>query len=149
MNEQPSLGTIEHKAIDRRTDYLYRLSLKGLIRNEAGEVLVVKESGRDWWDLPGGGMDHNENIKQAIARELKEEVNLDGDFKYRIIATDEPAYLQTYNFWQVRLIFKIVPESMTFSVGEDGDEIAFMHPDTFVNSSSAAERHIYRYAQYA
>lgn len=57
-------GVIEHLEGTRKTDYLYRLSIKGIIFNDTGEILFVKESGRDWWDLPGGGMDHGEDIKQ-------------------------------------------------------------------------------------
>jgi hypothetical protein len=53
---------------------------------------------------------------------MKEEVNLEGDFTFRIIATDEPAYLEVHNFWQLRLIFAITPSSYDFSAGDDGDE---------------------------
>ena len=60
-------GVVEHLEKIRKTDYLYRLSIKGIIFNDAGEILFVKESGRDWWDLPGGGMDHGEDIETAIA----------------------------------------------------------------------------------
>ena len=56
-------GEIHHANNPGRTDYLYRVSLKSVIFNDHGEVLVVKESGRDWWDIPGGGMDHGESIK--------------------------------------------------------------------------------------
>lgn len=108
------------------TDYLYRLSIKGIIFNDVGEILFVKESGRDWWDLPGGGMDHGEDIKTAIAREMKEEVNLTGDFTYRIVYVDDPAELKNAKVLQVRLIFVIRPEVMEFSPGDDGDEIIFM-----------------------
>jgi 8-oxo-dGTP pyrophosphatase MutT (NUDIX family) len=149
MPEQISLGVINHKTPDRRTDYLYRISIKGLVRNEEGEVLVVKESGRGSWDLPGGGMDHNEDIKRAIAREMKEEVNLNGDFTYKIIAVDDPAYLSMHDFWQVRLIFEVKPDNMSFSAGEDGDEIAFINPDIFKTSESEVERRIYMYANIA
>jgi 8-oxo-dGTP pyrophosphatase MutT (NUDIX family) len=146
MSEQTALGIIKHATSNRRTDYLYRISIKSLIRNENGEVLVVKETGRGWWDLPGGGMDHGENIEFAIAREMKEEVNLEGNFTYRVIDIDDPAYLQVHDFWQVRLIFEVKPDSMSFSVGEDGDEVAFMNPDGFRNSESEVERRIYKYA---
>lgn len=146
MSEQTALGIINHKTSNRRTDYLYRISIKGLVRNEKGEVLVVKETGRDWWDLPGGGMDHSENIKLAIAREMKEEVSLEGNFTFRVIDVDDPAYLKNHDFWQVRLIFEVKPDSMSFSAGEDGDEIAFMSPETFKKSESEVERRIYRYA---
>ena len=38
-------------------DCLYRISLKALIYNDVGQILVVKEIDRTYWDLPGGGMD--------------------------------------------------------------------------------------------
>ena len=119
-------GVIEHPEGTRKTDYLYRLSIKGIIFNNAGEILFVKESGRDWWDLPGGGMDHGEDIKTAIAREMKEEVNLTGDFSYKIVHVDDPAELKNAKVLQVRLIFVIRPEVMEFSPGDDGDEVAFI-----------------------
>ena len=119
-------GVVEHLEGTRKTDYLYRLSIKGIIFNDVGEILFVKESGRDWWDLPGGGMDHGEDIKTAIAREMKEEVNLTGDFSYKIVHVDDPAELKNAKVLQVRLIFVIRPEVMEFSPGDDGDEVAFI-----------------------
>lgn len=149
MSEQLSLGVVPHDDGSRKTDFLYRISLKCLIRNENGEVLVVKETGRDWWDLPGGGMDHGENLRAAIAREMKEEVNLEGDFDYRIVDVDEPARLRIHNFWQLRLIFAVEPRGMTFSAGDDGDEIAFMDPQDFKDSQSEVERRIFKYSETA
>ena len=119
-------GVVGHPDSSRKTDYLYRLSIKGIILNNAGEILFVKESGRDWWDLPGGGMDHGEDMKTAIAREMKEEVNLTGDFSYKIVHVDDPAELKNAKVLQVRLIFVIRPEVMEFSPGDDGDEVAFI-----------------------
>jgi 8-oxo-dGTP pyrophosphatase MutT (NUDIX family) len=147
MNAQNSHGVINHAAPStRKTDYLYRVSIKCLVRNAKGEVLVVKESGRDWWDLPGGGMDHQEILKTAIAREMHEEVTLTGDFDYKIIEIDEPAYLPDHNFWQLRLIFEVYPKHMAFAAGEDGDHVAFISPDTFKVSKSEVERRIYKYS---
>ena len=71
-------------------------------------------------------MDHGEDIKTAIAREMKEEVNLTGDFSYKIVHVDDPAELKNAKVLQVRLIFVIRPEVMEFSPGDDGDEIIFM-----------------------
>lgn len=146
MTKQNSLGVIDQGKSDRRIDYLYRISVKSLIRNEKGEVLVVKETGRDWWDLPGGGMDHGEDLKATIAREMEEEVNLSGDFEFRVISVDEPAYLDAHDFWQVRLVFELKPVNMEFSLGEDGDEVEFINPEQFKDSLSEVERRIYRYA---
>lgn len=146
MTRQNSLGLISHSEdSNRRTDYLYRISLKGLIRNEKGEILVVKETGRTSWDLPGGGMDHNEDIKTALARELKEEINFNGNFDYKIIHVDEPFYIESRDWWQARLIFEITPDNMSFSAGDDGDEIAFINANDFENSPAEPERRIFKY----
>lgn len=147
MSEEKVFGVVPHDASSRRTDFLYRVSLKCLIRNDAGEVLVVKEAGRTWWDLPGGGMDHGESIKAALAREMKEEVNLAGGFAHEIIAVDEPKLLGQYSFWQIRLIFELHPDRMDFSPGEDGDEVAFMDPASFKDSDVTTEQRVYRYSQ--
>lgn len=148
MHTQNSLGVVEHgKESTRRTDYLYRISLKCLIRNTEGHILVNKELGRDYWDLPGGGMDHGEDIRTSIAREMQEEVNLQGDFTYKIIAVEEPAHLGSHNFWQVRLIFEVIPENMEFKPGEDSDEIAFMSPESLKSSRHPVEQRIYVYSQ--
>lgn len=144
MNQLPH-GVIKHSRTNRRTDYLFRISLKCLIRNASGDVLVVKESGRTWWDLPGGGMDHGEDIKTAIARELKEEINLISDFTYRVIDVESPGLLQPQNLWQIRLIFMVEPQQLPVGPADDGDEIAFMPAASFAHSAIKTERLIYMY----
>ena len=52
----------------------YRVSVKAKIEQD-GKILLVKEDGKDW-DLPGGGIEHNESIAEALKRELKEEIGL-------------------------------------------------------------------------
>lgn len=140
-----SHGVVNHDD-SRRTDYLYRVSLKCLIRNDNGHVLVVKESGRDWWDLPGGGMDHGETIRSAIAREMKEEVNMEGDFEYTVLDVDEPRHLQAHSFWQLRLIFEVKPHNLTFSPGDDGDAVMFIPPEVLKDSMHRNERLVYQYS---
>lgn len=140
-------GVIDQSALNRKNDYLYRVSLKGLVRNKKGEVLVVKEAGRTWWDLPGGGMDHNENVHSALAREMHEEVKLSGDFSYRPIFVDEPGFLEHANVWQLRIVFEIIPENFDFSTGEDAYELSFINPDEFKESANSTEQNIYRYVK--
>jgi len=60
----------------------YRVSLKAIIRNEKGEVLVNKEQGRTSWGLPGGGWDHGESQLDCMKRELKEEIGYEGGAEY-------------------------------------------------------------------
>lgn len=145
MTKQPH-GIIDQSELGRKTDYLYRVSIKGLIRNTDGHVLVVKEAGRTWWDLPGGGMDHDESIKSALAREMYEEVGLTGDFSYKVIAVDNPGFLSHANVWQLRLIFEVVPEIFPTEAGNDADEIRYINPSELRDSEHSAERSVFEYA---
>lgn len=147
MTENEILGKINQDYIGRKTDYLYRLSIKALIRNDKGEVLVVKETGRTWWDLPGGGMDHDETIKEAIARELYEEVRMTGEFTYRVIAIEDPSLLKNAKVLQVRIIFEVVPENMNFEPGDDGDDVMLIDPIQLKGSQNHSEGRVYDYAQ--
>ena len=145
MTKQPH-GIIDQSELGRKTDYLYRVSIKGLIRNTDGQVLVVKEAGRTWWDLPGGGMDHDESIKSALAREMHEEVGLTGDFSYKVITVDNPGFLSHANVWQLRLIFEVVPETFPTEAGNDADEIRYINPSELRDSEHSAERSVFEYA---
>lgn len=142
-------GVIEYGDTERKTDYLYRVSMKGLVLNNEGQVLVVKESGRSGWDLPGGGMDHGETMKQALAREMKEEVSLEGDFNFRIIAVEDPGLIESSSILQIRLIFQIIPENMNFKPGVDADEARFIDHELLRDSNNFAESKVYEYVQLA
>ena len=149
MQSELPHGVVNHTSIARKTDYLFRVSIKCLILADDGRVLVVKEGGRTWWDLPGGGMDHDENIRDAVARELYEEVSLKGDFSYRVIDVDEPKMLNSAAIWQLRLIFLVKPIEMSFECGQDCNEISFIDPGTLKDSENPVEQRVYGYAQAA
>ena len=53
----------------------YRVSVKAKIKQD-GKLILVKEDNKNW-DLPGGGVEHNETIMEALERELKEEIGVD------------------------------------------------------------------------
>ncbi|HRQ86672.1 MAG TPA: NUDIX hydrolase [Candidatus Saccharibacteria bacterium] len=132
-----------------RKDSLIRVTLKAVILDEEGRILVVKERGRDWWDIPGGGIDHGETIKDALARELFEEVSLKGDFEYETLLAEDPRYLESLNLYQMRLTFIVKPHSMHFESGSDGDEIKFVDAGIYENSKLWTERQIFMFSSLA
>ncbi|HET9411525.1 MAG TPA: NUDIX hydrolase [Candidatus Saccharimonadales bacterium] len=150
MSGQLALGVVDYSGeSNRKTDFLYRVSLKCLVQNSQGQVLLVKEGNRDWWDLPGGGMDHGESIAASIARELAEEVSLKGDFSYRIIAVEEPKLMSTQNIWQIRLVFKVEPTDFAVAAGVNARSIEWLPAESFKNSPHRVERLVFRYYKLA
>lgn len=54
-----------------------RLAAGALIRNERGEMLLVKPNYKDGWILPGGTVESGEAPKPGCEREIVEELGLD------------------------------------------------------------------------
>lgn len=52
----------------------FYVGIKAVIVKD-GKVLILKGSaGRDFWEVPGGRIDGDESIEQALRRELREEL---------------------------------------------------------------------------
>ena len=62
MNEEPKSG--------------YRLNVAMIVFNEENKVLLCKRKNSENWQFPQGGVDDDEDITQAMYRELNEEVGL-------------------------------------------------------------------------
>ncbi len=60
-------------------DAFYRISIKLIIKDNDGRILVQKRLNNELYELPGGGLDWGEDYKTAIRRELTEETNLSLD----------------------------------------------------------------------
>ena len=57
----------------------YRPNVGIVICNRRGQLLWAKRIGQSAWQFPQGGIDGDETIKQALFRELEEEVGLCGN----------------------------------------------------------------------
>jgi 8-oxo-dGTP pyrophosphatase MutT (NUDIX family) len=53
------------------------LGVRGLVIDEANRVFLVKHSYVSGWHLPGGGVEPNETMIDALIRELSEEGNIE------------------------------------------------------------------------
>lgn len=63
-------------------DYLVILAVAAFIRNEKGNILIVKKSSEEkvdggLWAVPGGKINPQENIIDGLIREVQEEVGLE------------------------------------------------------------------------
>jgi len=123
-------------------DTYYRISLKAIIRNDKNDVLVSRERGRTAWSLPGGGWDHAETDIECLRRELLEEVNYEGNFIVKPIGVKKQ-YLTTKEAWLVWIVYEVETDNMNFSNGVDGEELKFVDPAIFKDSSVFEEQFVY------
>jgi 8-oxo-dGTP diphosphatase len=54
-----------------------RMSSGVIIRNSAGEILVLKTTYKDHWEIPGGVVEKSESPKETAKREILEEIDLE------------------------------------------------------------------------
>ena len=127
-----------------RRDYLYRISLKAVIYDAEGKLLVVKEHGLNW-GLPGGGMDFGETFESSLTRELTEEVGYTGKFTFDVIDVADPMYLKNIDAWQVWVVCHVRPETYDFSVGPDAEDIQFIDPNELLNYDDTQAKNAYYY----
>ena len=112
----------------------YRVSVKALITNADGHVFVLKEN-QDEWSLPGGGLDHGEDPRAGLQREVKEELNLDVEVPL------QPATVRTFHLsgkgaWLLWVVYKVtLPEGKKWQLGEGVTEAAFIAPESLDASS--------------
>lgn len=130
-------------------DHLFRVSLKAVIRNAAGELLVVKEKGQTHWNLPGGGMDHDESYHEALARELQEEIGgVASDFTERIVGYHDARVLgRDPTIWQTILVFEVSGVGEQFEPGVEAEAIMFVAPETVAKDRQAYSRVVEEYCK--
>jgi ADP-ribose pyrophosphatase YjhB (NUDIX family) len=51
-------------------------SVNTIVRNEAGDILLIRRTDNDNWSLPGGAMDLGESLGDAAIRETLEETGI-------------------------------------------------------------------------
>ncbi|CAI2377804.1 unnamed protein product [Moneuplotes crassus] len=81
----------------------------GLVVNDQEEALLVQEThpykGEVFWKLPGGQVDANETLKEAVVREVKEETGIKAKVEGVITFRENPCYLfQTHDLYFVFLM---------------------------------------------
>jgi 8-oxo-dGTP pyrophosphatase MutT (NUDIX family) len=53
----------------------YRVSVKALVSDGEGRLLVLQNRDHTW-ELPGGGWEHGETLEQCVRREIEEELGV-------------------------------------------------------------------------
>lgn len=119
----------------------YRVSVKALVKNTEGKVLVLKEN-QDTWSLPGGGLDHGEDPVTGVKRELKEELNIElvGEIVPCCIKT---FYLESKQTWLMWVVFAVKAEVHSLELGEGVTAAQYIDPAQLKDSTDIFEKLVY------
>jgi len=68
----------------------YRVGVLGVLRRPDGRVLLVDQPYTTGWSLPGGDIKRGETVRDALARELREELGVRLDVPTPRLAAQRP-----------------------------------------------------------
>jgi ADP-ribose pyrophosphatase YjhB (NUDIX family) len=107
----------------------YRVSMKALITNEAGEILVVNERGTGW-DLPGGGLDWGEEPVAGLKREIQEELGCEATIHPQPIMI-APSNIDSQNQHVLWIVYRAEVDPAQITATDEVQDTRFMTLDEF------------------
>jgi len=119
-------------------DTFYRVSIKAIIRDSEGRLLLVREKGHEDYALPGGGLGHGESAHDCLVRELYEELELTSPFAEHAVAARQK-FLDSRNAYLLWVVYEIDYESLEFSVGTDAEAVGWFAPDEIITNNEEAK----------
>lgn len=97
-----------------------------------GKILCVRTKGKDKFYIPGGKIHQDESPKQALVREIKEELNLDLDFNtisYVTTIIDKAHGFETETIVSMQCFYAICLSLEKMAVSAEIDEIKWISKD--------------------
>lgn len=106
----------------------YRVSIKGIVIDDMGRILLARESDGTW-DMLGGGLDHDEDPIAGLKREIQEETGLRvtkiwPEPKYFVTA-----YKASHNVYIANVVYQIELADLNFTPSDECQELRFVRFD--------------------
>ncbi len=121
---------LEEKSLDNP---VIRFGARGIVINKEGKIAVIYKKNKNEYKLPGGGVENDENFKQAFEREVLEETGCKVIITRKLGITEE--YRSDDNFKQISHIFiaKVVKDikklDLTTKESDEGSSVIWMYKE--------------------
>lgn len=103
-----------------------------ILENRQGEILLVKRKlppFKNFWDLPGGFIDLEENVEKSLKREIREELGVEvTNLKYFHSYFDRYLY-KGINYHTLGLVFTGKVKDQNLKPADDISEVKFFPPN--------------------
>lgn len=106
----------------------YRISVKGIVIDDDGRVLLSRED-NGMWELLGGGLEHEEDPIDGLRREIREETGLEVTS-----VSPTPKYFITVkrrnkDSYMANVIYEIKLKDLAFTASDECQELRFFSPE--------------------
>lgn len=108
----------------------YRVTTRALIFNEHQQLLVFRNS-QGIWEIPGGGLEHDETVETCLIREVREEIGV------RVASVGDTVGIwrsanKKYGYMQLRIGVRVQLASNQFEPSGEAEEIRFVTKKEFL-----------------
>jgi ADP-ribose pyrophosphatase YjhB (NUDIX family) len=82
-------------------------AVSAIVTDDHGGILLILRTDNNYWSIPGGGVKPGESVKEAAAREVKEETGIDCEVTGLVGIYSDPNHVAAYDDGEVRQEFSI------------------------------------------
>jgi 8-oxo-dGTP pyrophosphatase MutT (NUDIX family) len=114
----------------------HSLGAGGLVQNEKGEILVIRERSATTYKLPGGHIELGEKIEDAVIREVLEETGIQTKFSTVLgLASTHPYRFGKSNIY---IVCKLAPLSSQINIQDthEIDDAKWILPELYLEDSN-------------
>lgn len=95
----------------------YRVTLKAVIFDSEGRLLLLTNHDGQW-ELPGGGWEHDEDFKECLRREMREELGVEAETIGNVISMYRGTNAR-HGFHALRLLVPVTLAHYDIQAGDD------------------------------
>lgn len=114
-------------------------AVSAIVTDEQGHLLLIRRTDNNYWSIPGGGVNPGESVREAAAREVKEETGIDCRVAGLVGIYSDPNHVAAYDDGEVRQEFSICFTTRiiggSIRTSSESSEVRFMPLDAISDLS--------------